>query len=57
MWWLVRALCEVSPCLSGLRNDPLSDPCEREAEEGEEPREGLAGREFCLGDILRGLRG
>ena len=25
--------------------------------EGEEPREGLAGREFCLGDILRGLRG
>ena len=54
---MVVGLCEVSPCLSGLRNDPLSDPCEREAEEGEEPREGLAGREFCLGDILRGLRG
>ena len=40
--------------MSGRRKELRRDPCEREAEDGEEPRDGLAGRLFCRGDIRLG---
>ena len=42
-----------SPCFLGLWNDPpLSELWDLEADVGEVPRDGRAGRLFCLTDIL-----